>query len=185
MKRLLLVLLSALALPAHAACDIDQGVRVKFGGDGSAVWQTWWCPPAARWLDYTPDGGSLALAALGDPALLGKVSAGIVSGDTAKLRALASQGLAAGAKTQQIATRPAAPVVVAKNGTTPTRPTFALLGATGTRSPNAQKTIRAPVGARAACGVTMVAEGSNVYCAWEAPDRTVQRNILTLVAEVK
>lgn len=179
---LLLALCGLLASPARAqTCELDQAVGVKLINDGTAIVATYWCPPAARWLDYSGHWGALSLTA--PSSVQAQVMAAMRSGKASDLRALiTSTAMPASARAQLVATRPPAPVVVAKSGTAATRPAYVL--ANGKRSTVASKT-RAPVSARAACGVAMVVEGSSVYCSWERAEGGPYVDQVTLVSEVK
>ena len=163
------------------ACEPAQGVGAKLSNDGANIVATYWCPPAARWLDYTGQWGALSLAA--PAAVQAQVIAALKTGKASDLRALiTSTTMPASARAQLLATRPPAPVIVAKNGTSTTRPTYIV---TGGKRAAAAATARATVGARAACGVVMVVEGSSVYCSWERTEGGPYTDIVTLVAEVK
>ena len=162
--------------PCWAVCEPKDAVNFQHGANTSQVWATYWCKPTARWMDYTPDWGVANVSANILPALS--------TGKASELRKLVSYTTPPDFVLAQLkATQPPAPVVVAKNGTTLTRPTFVVIKDTGLRN-SAPYTIRATVGARAACNVLMISEGASTYCAWER-EGGVYTNIVTLVSEVK
>ena len=183
MKHLALILLLACGLAQAEPCEPEKGLNAKLSNDGAQIVATYWCQPAARWMDYTGNWGTLSLSA--PAAVQGQVIAALKTGTAAALRQyITSTAMPASAQAQLQATRPAAPVIVSKSGISSgtTRPTFVLVQGKRNATPY---TIRATVGARAACGVAMVVEGSSVYCSWERDGGAAYTNIVTLVAEVK
>lgn len=147
----------------------------------------YWCAPTAPYLDYKSYCEPADMALIQGNAQVGaKFVAALKAGDyTAfpKVTRTAAMNEACELTQPKLkSVRPPATALTAKNGVTLTRPAFTI-GADGKRVTQAF-TVRAPVGARAACDRLMIVEDTKVYCSWESEEMTPVP-LVTLVTAVK
>lgn len=166
----LLLPLQALAADAPPLCAWhSQPSTLRWGvtTDPPGAWAGWWCPtgPYTKWAAQLAavrfDLVGQAALATGGAAILAKDQAALIAlrdrpVTSDEMLAVLSQGIDA-----ILAARPPGPVwVVAPNGTSSTRPAFAITN--GVRAK--VSTARATVSATCDCTVRSV-EGSSSYCA--------------------
>jgi hypothetical protein len=171
-------------------CTVLQAASITYGADNEkgVMFLARWCKPATRWLDYTSNCRAMQPSAMSALQQAQFMLALATRDESALPIAVDQTALFAACQAAApiiAAARPPAPVIVAKNGTWPTRPVFDVDPTTGLRSSVAHASIRATVGARAACGLAMVSEGASTYCTWELPSGAWLPNKVTLVSEVK
>jgi len=183
--RLILFLLSLLPFAAQAQCApaelAGSGTRAVLEVNAAGTAAAWWCPGrfepafalyAVRW-DAMTDPLRADLAALSSAR--DQTVAGIdrmrATHATAPLDSDALRPVWAPARERILASRPLDPVwLVAKNGTTMTRPTY--LVTNGVRGTTAAST-RASVGATCGCVRLRVIEGATVYCGVDGTSQLV------------